>query len=144
MPGTETAGRHHAETTLPARSPVRNRGRERRETPGFQRLHRRTRRHPDWLAEGPVSSEPVSHPKFPVPRENTGNLAILAVRGAYGWGAKSAGDSAGFQGQFPTRANREFFRLIREEIRRIRVFGPGHQGKPGISRISAPLRSVDL
>src|SRR5258707_9156400 len=31
MPGTETAGRYHAETTLPARSPVRNRGRE---TPG--------------------------------------------------------------------------------------------------------------
>src|SRR5258707_13547149 len=31
MPGTETAGRYHAETTLPAGYPVRNRGRE---TPG--------------------------------------------------------------------------------------------------------------
>src|SRR5260221_14670410 len=64
MPGTETAGRYHAETTLPARAPVRNRGRERRETPGFQRLDRRTRRHPDWLAEDAVSSEPVSTIEF--------------------------------------------------------------------------------
>src|SRR5260221_13666382 len=64
MPGTETAGRYHAETTLPARAPVRNRHRESRKTPGFQRLHRRTRRHPDWLAEDAVSSEPVSTIEF--------------------------------------------------------------------------------
>src|SRR4029077_1778120 len=50
MPGTETAGGYHAETTLPARSPVRNRYREPRKTPGFQRLDRRTPAHPDWLA----------------------------------------------------------------------------------------------
>src|SRR5258707_2926948 len=52
MPAIETAGAFNAETTSPARSPVRNRAREPRKTPGFQRLHRRTRRHPDWLAGG--------------------------------------------------------------------------------------------
>src|SRR5258707_15731880 len=81
MPAIETAGAFNAETTSPARSPVRNRAREPRKTPGFQRLHRRTRRHPDWLAEGTVFSEPVSHPKFPVPRENTGNSAVLQAVG---------------------------------------------------------------
>src|SRR5258707_15597730 len=60
MPAIETAGAFNAETTPPGRSPVRNRYREPRKTPGFQRLHLKTRRHPDWLAEGAGSSKPVS------------------------------------------------------------------------------------
>jgi len=35
------------------------------------------------VAEGPVSSEPVSTSNFPVPRENTGNFAILRPVAAY-------------------------------------------------------------
>src|SRR5258707_12914628 len=64
MPAIETAGAFTRETTPPGRSPVRNRHRQPRKTPGFQRLHRRTRRHPDWLAEDAVSSEPVSTIEF--------------------------------------------------------------------------------
>src|SRR5260221_2714452 len=60
MPATETAGAFAAKPTTPGWSPVRNRHREPRKTPGFQRLDRRTRRHPDWLTEGSVSSKPVS------------------------------------------------------------------------------------
>src|ERR1700692_3457743 len=39
-------------------------------TPGFHRLDRRIPGHPDWLAEEPVSSEPVSGREFPANREN--------------------------------------------------------------------------
>src|SRR5260221_10049388 len=73
MPAIETAEAFTPQPTPPGRSPVRNRHREPRKTPGFQRLHRRTPGHADWLAEGSVSSEPVS------PR-NIGNLAILSAQ----------------------------------------------------------------
>ena len=39
-------------------------------TPGFHRLDGRIPGHPDWLAEEPVSSEPVSGREFPANREN--------------------------------------------------------------------------
>src|SRR5258707_10751164 len=65
MPAIETAGALTPKPTPPGWSPVRNRHREPRKTPGFQRLDWRTRRHPDWLAEGPVLSEPVSERQIP-------------------------------------------------------------------------------
>src|SRR5260221_13840489 len=86
---------------------------------GFGGLHRRTPGHPDWLAGGPVWSEPVSGSKFPAIRENTGNCAILhpvelAPPGQH------ARDSAGFRRQFPKPPNREFSDRNREEFSTIR------------------------
>src|SRR5260221_10101013 len=115
MPAIETAGAFNAETTSPARSPVRNRHRESRKTPGFQRLHRRTPGHPDWLAEGAVSSEPVSNVQIPC---STGKYREFRdfERSNIVQALKNARDSAHLHGQFPKRANREFFTRIREEI----------------------------
>src|SRR5260221_10512354 len=115
MPAIETAGAFTPQPTPPGRSPVRNRSRESRKTPGFQRLHRRTRRHPDWLAEGPVWSEPVSRVEIPCYQGKYRELRDFE-RLERILGARKARDPADLQGQFPKQANREFFTRIRAEI----------------------------
>jgi hypothetical protein len=75
---------------------------------GHARAEKR-RAETDWVAEGTVSSEPVSNrPNSLLCRENTGNFAVPA-QDSLSRGPQKASDSAGSVGKFPTRRNREFF-----------------------------------
>jgi hypothetical protein len=75
--------------------------------------------HCNGLADGPVYSEPVSTVKFPVRRENTGNLAI-SPRFPPDRAIQNARDPAVVQGEFPNRWSREFPNVNREDRQSIR------------------------
>jgi hypothetical protein len=72
-------------------------------------------RHPDWLAVGPVSSEPVSRVEIPCYQGKYRELRDFERLERIP-GARKARDSADLQAQFPKQANREFFTRIREKI----------------------------
>src|ERR1700730_8637424 len=82
-------------------SQVRFRVREGGKTPGFYGLAERIPVHWDWMAEEPVSSEPVSAPKFPAISENTGNCAILSA-GSVFQAPEKPSLQQWLRGKFPT------------------------------------------